>query len=211
MPDSMLAAAKKLASAASLPWAHVQKYYRALQEHVEVGVAKEGWLPPDELPNHFTGLPKSKGRAVWAAHPNFMARLLVALAAADTPAGARRAVETFIVATENGEGRQNVEEALSSALTKEDVGRDIESIEFYSDTARVSVNSKSRGPIWYWIEEEELQRDGATVPVNRQPALIRSRGVIDGELINILRSEIAWRHDDWPLITDDGPDEDSAE
>ena len=137
MTDSMLTAAKKLADAAGLPWARVQKYYRALQEHVDIGPATEGWLPPDD----FAGLPKSKGRTVWAAHPNFVARLLVALTATDAPSDFRRAVENFIYATENGGDGQNSEGLLASALADENIGRDIESIEFHPDTARVLVKS----------------------------------------------------------------------
>ena len=71
-PDSLLAAARRLAEGAGLSWAEVQPYYRALQE--PGGSMQTPWLP------------KSAGRNVWAAHPHFIARLLFALGGARVPA-----------------------------------------------------------------------------------------------------------------------------
>lgn len=179
-PESLLSAVKKTASAAKLPWPHVQKVYQALQA------------------GDF--LPKSRGREIWAAHPNFIARLLVALAGSDVPAGARRAVETFLWATENGEGGPgNLEDFLFRALSSEQDAADIESVEFFADTLRVCINTKSRGAVWFWIEVEELQRDGTAIPVEFPQALIRFRGVIDGELFRLLARDVTWRINGLPL------------
>jgi hypothetical protein len=63
-PHSLYVAAKDfLAPAAGIPWAELQKTYRALQDAPR---GKSPWLP------------KSVGRRVWCAHPNFIHRLLVA-------------------------------------------------------------------------------------------------------------------------------------
>ena len=72
--QSFLSAAKHMADTAGLPWKHVQKYYRALQDRAEPGgPASEGWLPEHvwkgQLPPD--SLPVSVGRAVWAANPRF--------------------------------------------------------------------------------------------------------------------------------------------
>lgn len=62
--DSVLEAAKKTAEALRLPWPEVQKIYRSLQE--------------DDPATHSGWIPKSKGRTIWYAHPNFIGRIISA-------------------------------------------------------------------------------------------------------------------------------------
>lgn len=203
MADSMLTAAKKLATLSKLPWPNVQKVYRALQEGAPDGPAPEGWLPSHE----WSGLFKSSGRAVWLAHPNFMARLLIPLAVGCEPARSRRYVEMFIFATENGEGSNHFETMLAQALTDEAAAADIESVEFWPNTARVKVNTKSRGPVMFWSDEEIMNRDGSTMPVGYPAPLLYQIGAIDGELIRTLQREIKWRPNEWPVGPDDRTEE----
>jgi hypothetical protein len=77
-PDTLLEAAKATAIATDLEWSFVQKFYQALQRSNDDTSAY---------------LPRSKGRQLWVAHPNFISRLLVALAVVENPNGAVTAVD----------------------------------------------------------------------------------------------------------------------
>jgi len=62
-PDSALEAAKKTAAALDMPWAEMQPIYRSLQ-----------------VDEHGSGfIPKSAGRKIWTADPNYVKALLIAI------------------------------------------------------------------------------------------------------------------------------------
>jgi len=190
-PQSFTSAAKEMTRLAGLRWARVLPIYRALQQRSTAGSAREGWLPP------MAELPLSGGRAIWAAHPNFMARLLIAVANTDEPDQARRMVETFIWATEKGEGSPPIlQNKMAELLTVPEAAANVERMDFFPDTGRVCISHKSGDPAWFWIEEEELRPDGVVHDIKREPTLIRHNGAIDGQLFRQLCATIKWRGDD---------------
>ncbi len=191
MVDSILNASKKLATVAGLRWAEVQPYYRALQE--SGGRYSSPWLP------------KSSGRQVWAAHPHYVLRLLIALACAPTPSDSHEAVEWVFDTLPGGRDRQMterhaanrvpiIEQVLSAYLTNEEDAADLVQVEFQPDRQRVVVVTKSQGEQLFALPADE------SIAAQAQSVGIVRRSVILGSVFVALQREIAWREDGNPLL-----------
>ena len=185
MSDSLLAAAKRLAEIAGLQWSEVHPYYRTLQAEP----SGEGWLP------------KSQGRNIWAAHPHFITRLLVALAGATRPAEASQVVEWVQRLTLNGREILNdeepaansvspIEEEFSSYLTNPQKAAELQRVEVQPDTHSIVFTRKTGEQVIFSINRG--YREGA----GDEPRKFRgiySRGVIDGLVFVYLAKTVNWR------------------
>lgn len=192
-PLSLLAAAKKVAEFAELEWAHVQPYYRALQE--PDGEGREVLLP------------KSIGRNIWAAHPHFITPLLIALATAGHPARSNAAVSWVYRLTPNGR-RMNLDELPAGNveppvlrefvryLTNPEAARQLRHIRFEPSELRVLFTTISGEPK---IFRFHISLDKA--PGNMRPRApgISTEGRIEGHVIARIAENIAWRSTDTPF------------
>lgn len=194
-PDSLLTAAKKVAEHSGLPWSHVQKAYADLQ--VEPTYMSGEQVGPSNW------LPKSVGRNIWAAHPHFVSRLLVALAAASDPSQSREAVQWTRDLTPDGrplgitEGdHAGVVNPFEAALTRYLIdpakAETLAYVEFVSDWRRVLIRDcNDREEVWASAEP--------AYPENNP--LIRFRGVIAGNLFLKLSQTVRWRRADQSPVT----------
>lgn len=171
-PDSLLDAAKKVAVALRTEWSTVHKFYRALQGE------PAPWLPT------------SLGRNIWAATPEYVARLLIAVGAADDVDGAKAAVEWTRQLTRAGrdwslmeKDTSPVELEIQKYLIDESESADLVNIEFLPDLRRVVFREQHR-------TRDFLLPLGEPLP--NAPALQR-RGVISGGVLQELSHTVAWR------------------
>lgn len=190
MPDSLLKAARCLASIAGLPWSETLARYRALQEATQNDPV--AWLP------------KSSGRNVWYAHPNFMTRLMVGLAAADHASGAREAVSWVFATTPNGREHDLTEKPAAGLpypiereffkyLTDEAAAESLDRVEFQPDTGSVIFHLYGFDPVIY--SHPVAYRESAA----EQTKLFRgiySRGVIVGIVFVYIARTVVWRRSD---------------
>ena len=193
-PDTLLAAAQKLAQIAGLPWAHVQPVYRSLQQ--PGGSMETPWLP------------KSSGRAVWVAHPNYITRLLIALACGGGASQAHEAIEWAIHTTPGGRAFRldekpaaniipPIEREFFGYLVDHAQAADLLNVEFRQDENRIVFNTKSKGEVIF----ARHFASGETAGDEAQPFRgIFTRGVIHGAVFVMIANTIAWRrHDDSPV------------
>jgi hypothetical protein len=172
MPDSLLQAAKKVARKANLPWPLVQKTYRALQEA-----------------GH---LPTSSGRAVYNARPEYIAKLILALATPGLSASA--AIKTFWhsrTTSENPDHLVELGEALTYLLVD---GSDVEMIQINPSTRDSFIDG---GGIFggNYISEIEDNSQNKIARYLEEP-LISQIGAIMGELLVALAESISWDTED---------------
>lgn len=193
-PDSLLTAAKRLAGIAGMSWSEVQPYYRALQEGD--GSEGSGWLP------------KSLGRNIWAAHPHYITRLLIALAGADHFSKACETIEWARELTPDGRPRHLTEEPasgvpliiewhLSPFLVDPTAARELVNVEVRPDEGRIIFNTKSQGAIVF-ARPHRPKSDADRVPRPFQG--IHRRGVIEGSVFVDLALRINWRTSDQPPL-----------
>jgi len=169
-PDSMIAAAKKVAEIARLPWPAVQRTYRALQAA--------------------NFLPISRGRSIWYAHPNLIGALLIGMACPEKALGER--VELFQKATPNADGFEamNFRNALSRLLAVPDAAADLAHIVFEIDSDRVVVVTHGGDAD---CTEVETRYHADPDAYQRRAPLIQNRTVISGDLIRALQAQVRWR------------------
>lgn len=175
-PHSLLDAAKITARAAYVEWATAHRYYRDLQGD------------PDRDP--VVWLPKSLGRNIWAAHPHYIARLLIALGSASIPSDAAKSVTAIAAMTPDGRKRHIVEDdvyfverAITSLLVDPEKLAKLDRIEFDPADGEVQI-----------IYQDE------TVDRFAQPGATRNwqrgfywRGVIRATVLSTIASEVRWR------------------
>jgi hypothetical protein len=168
--DSVLTAARAFADASRKPWAEIQPYYRALQQDRVDG---EAWIP------------KSVGRTIWFAHPNFITRLMIAFASTNDPARSDdvlKAAQYLACDAHNQPG--SIEKALYPFLI--DPNSDLHSVEFHQDAGRIIINTA---------------RDGSILFARALPAQFRrviTRTILDGEVFRDLARNVVWRTEDQP-------------
>lgn len=181
-PDSLLAAARRLADATGLAWHEVQPFYRTLQE--PGGSMNTPWLP------------KSVGRNIWAAHPNFLARLMFALAGAHSVADAHGAVETAHLMTPGGRQKyldeKDAADVLSPLerefyryLTDYDAAATLEEVEFKLDRGEVVFVGPETKVFSVPVETDEDE--------TKYPRLLYKRGVIRGTVFRRMAHQTKWR------------------
>lgn len=203
-PDSLLHAAKQVAQIAGLPWSAVQPFYRSLQEPARVeGTA---WLP------------KSVGRNIWYAHPNYVTRLLIALAGVDDPARAHEPVEWATETTPDGRKMYlsekeaagitpPIEHEFGRFLLNDAVAGTLDNVEVRPDLRSIVFNMKSHEPLVY--RKYYAYREGPTLEPQRFKG-IHKRGVIEGLVLNYLAKTINWRQPSDPPFRS-GRQDDPAE
>ena len=199
--DTLLVAAQKLAQIAGLPWAHVQPIYRALQQ--PGGEMNTPWLP------------KSSGRAVWMAHPNYITRLLIALACGGGAAQAHHSIEWAINTTPGGRAFRLDEKPAANIvppieleffpyLVDHGPAADLVNVEFRQDENRIVFNTRSKGEIVF----AQHFASGEGVTDEAQPFRgIYSRGVIHGAVFMMIANIIAWRRADEAPVDFNAPEE----
>jgi hypothetical protein len=179
-PDSMIAAAKKVAHHSRIPWPVVQRRYRALQ-------AAEY-------------LPLSRGRSIWYAHPNLVGVLLIGMACPEEAIGDH--VKRFQFATPNADGFEplNFRYKLSKLLSEEGAADSLDHIVFETDSNRVVVVTRGSDEQQSRVHTHYHIDPGA----NAQPLpLIQTRTVIAGDLIRALQADVAWRPSSSPPYVDE--------
>lgn len=190
-PDTLLTAAKFLAMAAGKEWSDVQPYYRALQTppHIDAeGRLVNSWLP------------KSSGRAIWYAHPNFISRLLIALVGTTIPTGAVEAVEWTRALTENGRRMRLDEKPAANVvppierefyryLADPTAADDLVDVEFYPDRRQIVFNTKTEGRRVFRPSSSYDEYVAPSGGVQR----IFHRAVVDGEVFREIARGVKWR------------------
>ncbi len=180
-PHSLLDAVKLAAAAAGLEWATAHRYYRDLQG-ASRSEAEVYWLP------------KSLGRNIWHASPNFLARYLAAIAMTDDPTMACAIVSFTWQFTPGGRERHDVEpveypvEHFLAGLLYDPAAADaVERVDFDPMELRVIARF----------------RDGTTktfatpLSVDEAPVIgvIYRIGIIPGAVFSGLSRSIDWRID----------------
>jgi hypothetical protein len=177
-PDSMLTAARTLATASRLPWPQVQRVYRDLQA--------------------MDFLPISRGRAVWHASPNMMVSLIIGLAVrqgAESAGALKETIELFRLAGRDGSGFEGdwLQAELITLLTDPAAAAEVESVVFEIDTMRAVVTRKGVA-VPFFVPVDEVQADGTLRDATHDPSpLILSRGVVAGELFRALQAGVTWQ------------------
>jgi hypothetical protein len=172
-PDTLLTSAKKLASAAKLPWPVVQKVYRELQEA--------------DL------LPLSQGRRIWYATPELVASLCMGLAFRASGSKISDLVKYFEHSTRGGDGwmMHSLITRLGSFLADPTEASKLVRVVFEMDLLRAKVihrDGDEEVTSEYFHED-----DTADSPENTEGSpLITNWGVISGAVFQILSSEIIW-------------------
>lgn len=180
-PHSLLDAAKLTAHCAGLDWAIAHRYYRGLQGAGRSD-AEVYWLP------------KSLGRNIWHAHPNYLARLLIAIGMTDEPELAC-AIVTFVAEfTPDGRERwlaeqieNHVEHALAKLLYNPIEADSVDRVEF--DPVELSVDVRYRDG-----RTSHFRRPG-TKGHTELNATIYRRGIIPGAVFSGLSRSVHWRID----------------
>jgi len=196
-PHSLLAAARQTAEILGMPWADFFKYYRDLQ--IEPTFDEKG---NQTSPHNW--LPKSQGRNIWAAHPNYIARLLCAIGGTEQPGLARAAVDWTRDLTPNGRQMHitelpaanvpaPIEEVFFRYLVDPQAASELANVEFRPDELTVIFNLKSGQPIVY--ARHNKHGEGRSDPPQRYNGISR-RGVIDGLVFVFLARAVVWRRSD---------------
>ncbi|CAA2101996.1 hypothetical protein MBUL_01461 [Methylobacterium bullatum] len=171
-----------------MQWSEVQPYYRALQENG--GAANESWLP------------KSAGRNIWAAHPNFIARLMFAIAGANSLSDAHDAVEMANKMTPGGREKyldekdaagilSPLERAFHVLLSDYEAAIGIQEVEFRLDRGEIAIIGRETQVFSVPNAQPESENEGVR--------LIYKRGVIRGTVFRYMAHLTKWR------LTDQAP------
>ena len=178
---SLLDAVKLAASAAGLEWATAHRYYRDLQGGAR-SEAEDYWLP------------KSMGRNIWHAHPNYLSRFLVAIGMADDPNLACAVVSKVALFTPEGRDRysvetteNHVERALATLLGDPAAADAVERVEF--DPVEMVVELRYRDG-----SRKLFAAPGSANQVALNGTIYR-RGVIPGDVFATLSRTVNWRVD----------------
>lgn len=180
-PHSLLDAVKLAASTAGMEWATAHRYYRDLQG-VSRSEAEVYWLP------------KSMGRNIWHASPNFLARFLAAIGMTDDATMACAIVCVTWQFTPNGRERHQVEPIeypvehfLANLLADPTAADAVEWVEFDPVELRVDVRFRDGTSQFF-----AAPRSNEETHFN---AVIYRRGVIPGAVFSGLSRAINWRSD----------------
>ncbi len=199
MPHSLYAAVKLISERAGIPWPEARKIYLEMQ----VDNASDGWLPGEEFnaESKQVGLPKSSGRAVWAAHPNLIAAYLIGLASRFSNVSPKFFVELYAWTTPHGEDGWGhvLRDYIAEALIDRKKAERIDKIIFETGTDKVAIHERTAKGLSAvrWFSTQGFARDAAS----KSKTLIRCNVVIDGELLKILQSTIEWTVSGSPMIS----------
>lgn len=182
------------ADLASIPWARALLTYRALQQDGRSGAF----------------LPVSRGRTIWKAQPNLLARFIIGLVATDDPTRAHDAVLRFGLFSVDGAGRSGeaaggyispvtLEDVIASHLARPDQRPALTHITFRPDEipeCAVVTTGKRGGKA-----ENTIFRDGPrdwlpeayrVRPLHSTLPMVRREIVLDGELIRAIGAAVEW-------------------
>lgn len=180
-PHSLLDAVKLLADIAGMEWATAHRYYRDLQGGARSGHG-DGWLP------------KSQGRKIWHAQPNFLSRFLVAIGMTDDPTMAGAVVSDVALFTPGGRKRipietvgNHVEQFLAAILRDPAAADAVERVEFDPVEKAVEVR--------YRDGSNNLFATPGSAEKTCVNGVIYRRGVIPGSVFAALSRTINWRVD----------------
>ena len=201
-PDSTLEAAKKMAAALHLAWSEVQPIYRELQMPDRDGTA---WLP------------KSAGRKIWLATPNYLTRLLIAIGFKQ--GGVSSHMANYISHGLTPGGREfwmterpvagipcPVEAYFETLLFSPSRLAEVKQAEFYPATKEIRILSKSGDQDifepasgGFWADGDVLFRQRVLDAIHMDTgARVSSVTVIAGDAFVEMASNINWRTN-WPV------------
>lgn len=194
MPDSFYSSVQKVAEFSGVPWPVVRKVYQQMQSE---------FLPPDQIPDteeKSVDLPKSSGRAVWAAHANLTAALLIGLAGANSGMNPKAFAELFAFSVpKRGDGfGRYLRDYISAALVDPVKAALVDYIVFDIDSEVAIIYTTDSKAMEFTLHGNEA--DDAEEKQARNKRLIRWNGVIDGDLLRKLQATVKWRHNVYPLI-----------
>lgn len=203
MTDSLLSAAKKTTLALGLEWKDVQGPYAELLD------TKNG----DGL------LPKSSGRQVWAANPNYISRLLIAIAWRGSLLTCKESVLITWALTPNGRnlsideypssGSLNlIEGEFREYLVNIEAAKSLEHVEFDLTRRSIKFVSKSSEEKIFLPADDITWRDDEPFSASIEAALgkdtharLQTRILISGVVFEEIASTVEWRISDHsPLI-----------
>lgn len=211
-PDLVLEAAKKTAAALEMPWAEIQPFYRSLQSDDEGGCAF---------------LPKSVGRKIFTAHPNYIMRLLVAVGFSGAKISSHDAnYITFGLSPQGGVMPTTawpaagvagpLEVLFAQALTDPDQAQSVDCIVFDPAEKRITFRFCNGKIINYLPASSGLWRDDDTIFRSNVLAALRlntksrvSHVVkISGEALAEIARSVNWRTSASPVRIGDPEEED---
>lgn len=199
--DSLLDAAKKISEALGVSWPEAQKVYKELQS-----AGADSWLP------------KSQGRNIWLAHPNYAARLIaglcfrgsnyspvegIFLTHSMTPAGrAMRGNEYYAL----HEAPVPFEAHMVAVLTESDAASDLIGIEFVPDRKEVAFHHSTGSTVFLptsrfqWAKASVLYEHGVEKAVSKpaKPGLA-VRWFVSGEAIRDIQRAVNWFNGAFPM------------
>ena len=196
MPESLLSAAKKVAAFSDLSWTDVSRVYGALQ----AGDRAPALPPAAATEVSAPGLPKSSGRNVWYAHPNFIARLLLGLAGRAATVDPWTTVKHFHDALPEQkagadapeQGVDDLEFRLATLLRNPKLADEVTRLEFNPEAAEFVLQHPTLGG--RFRPASSVQR--AAFIYSQQT--FSTRVAINPLLLQKLAAEIDWRPESFP-------------
>jgi len=200
MTTSLKKAAEIAADCLEIPWKDVSKVYSSLLGN-----------PDDQSDKPM--LPKATGRRIWAAHPNFISRLLVGLASTDTHLSPYEACLVSFGLKQDGaafgltEGhavglRNPYESFMFEILTSRERASLLERVTLSIASGTVEFLFKGEELISFLPTEEFVYPDGSN-PTHHDRMVVEALGrvkktamqrplVVDGSVFRCLQLKIDW-------------------
>lgn len=203
--DSTLEAAKATAAALGLNWTALDPIYRELQRPDDQST---GWLP------------KSSGRTIFTAHPNYVTRLLIGYGFRSP--GITPHVANLIAHGLTPDGRSLgmhewpssgsvsvVEGVFQRLLTDPDAADEIGQLWFNPAEKSLTITHRNGGPSLrlipatdgFWTEGRDTFRDQVreALALETGGAKVGSVVVIDGSVLSEIARKVNWRKDMVPV------------
>ena len=178
--DSVISAATALANDLGVPWLRVRRFYMALQE------------------GNNALIPKSRGKQVWGAKPEYVARLLIALAGTMIPSDAQDVVRMMARAERSVRGGSQTFESELCRLLRQRAMSQVVRIDITPQLGLASIELKGKGA--------NRLRFGAPFPRDKDdvenlrrftPAAVHFTGtIVGGALVGFL-NKVRWSDSDF--------------
>lgn len=202
-PDSVLEAAKKTAAALDMPWAELQPIYRELQSKDE---------------NGSSFLPKSAGRKIYTAVPEYIKALLIALGFSGSKVSAHDA--NYIAFGLAPGGREmpiadwpaagvttSMQDLFNRFLTDPDEALNLDCISFDPSEKRIAFRFLDGKVIeylpasgGYWGEDDVIFRQNILAALRQDTRTAVTRVVeISGKALAQIARDVVWRSSPSPI------------
>lgn len=173
--DSVISSAEMLADIMHIPWLRVRRFYMALQQGNEPLI------------------PKSKGKQIYGAQPEYAARLLIALAGTMIPSDAPDVVRMIAAAATEGRAQETFEEALCALLRDRKAASKVTGVEITPQLGRAEIEFKGGKRLRFGaLTKEWLVIADAGDDFLPAMAAVQFTGSITGAALRLLAEECKW-------------------